>query len=565
MALDRNDFVPVEGDLSFVPGTSHVVPGSQRSNLDSNLIGGRNVSPASLTVPVDDHGSLGSGIVPDSLDVSPGDSSLPDLQIHDRTITSKDIPIWTPDPNGSPEDNLNSLMSYIKNLLTPSGFLNGSYNTSALDYLNTLNAMFYSLDAFDFIPYLDKATMISLAEKITDVAQSYVNSQYQSALAYQSWYLQQEYNSPINQVNRLAAAGLSSAFAIGNLNSGNASSPAGVPNVEQVQSSNAGQVQAQEDAKRSGLFGEIFGAIASMVPAVGGAAAALVQASCTKMMTPIQISKMGADIANSAANQEMLRATADAAKVNSALNIFTQQRQYSAQLLQNAGQEVDTSKLAYDTAFNNSEFTVEQEELQWETHVTTKSGESKTVTLSNDQIEKAISNRGVLEDGSVIDGSSTWNVNASASQGVKAGIPGIGSASGKLSLGGGYSSSSGRSDSSKSISENASSMGDQHSEGKYSDDGSSFSIGDSTFTSVTTRRRVPLPQHAAHIKALYNRYQSAVDRFNSLSSGQRAYLDRLADELTRGLSTLSAGATNSLMKYQIDNFLVPKPNTMIGD
>lgn len=65
----------------------------------------------------------------------------------------------------------------------------------------------------------------SLVEKLTNKVWDFWTNQYNNAYNLQSWYLQQQYNSPSAQVDRYSSAGLNSAFTIGSYSNTADSSP----------------------------------------------------------------------------------------------------------------------------------------------------------------------------------------------------------------------------------------------------------------------------------------------------------------------------------------------------
>ena len=128
MTTSRNDFVPVEGDLSLDSVTSHVVPGSERSQLDSSkpTLG----DPSRFTPqeapsyePSNDPNGSWSGDAsplvnpPKSVDDPVINSGDPQTDIwgnkNNFTIGGLTFPTWQPDDKLSPSENLESLTNWL--------------------------------------------------------------------------------------------------------------------------------------------------------------------------------------------------------------------------------------------------------------------------------------------------------------------------------------------------------------------------------------------------------------------------------------------------------------------
>ena len=500
-----------------------------------------------------------------------------DDQATRKNTDGSDPNIWTPDTNSSPEDNLNSLSEFLLNLFSTNSFSTSGIVSPSL-YASVLTSAYRAVQnllnhgGFDGF---DREALLALAEKASDISYAYISKQFESALAYQSWYLQQEYNSPLNQLNRLTEAGLSSAFVTGGYNSGNASNAAQVGGaISMPGASGAGQIQQQKSmADQQQMLGLLnmgvsaAGALGGVFSAAAGAVNQLVQAKATKALTPIQIAQGRQDLINSAATFELLQNQSDEIKQNMALNVLNSSFDNSNKLITQAREHVDTSRMRYDTAFQN--YSQEYEELEYEVNVVTKDGRHETRRVDRNDVRQLLRNRGKFSDGSTVVGVSSWEkmseaeLNASA----KLGIPGGGSVgvggSGKHrdTSSGSSSNTSSSSKETENVSEGQTSSGTEG----YSSDGNSFSIGDTKFTSVTTRKRLPLPEFADRIASLYKDWQDSFDRYNTLSVGERSKLLQLLNNLTRNLSRLSQGTVHSVFDSKLKALFDPKPNSIVAD
>ena len=524
----------INSGFTASPDVNNFIPGQDRSNEDlsrsltDSSDGGRAGRTGDRNTPTSDNtgarGDFGSG----RLDAQ-GDS----------------VPSWNPDPNLSPEENINSLFEWLNMFFNTSGGNGINYATDFAGYLKSAYTSIYNMFHAGTTE-LEHSTIIELAEKCADMTYAFISANFQSALSYQSWYLQQDYNSPINQINRLAEAGLNTAFALGNVNSGNANSSAIAPQVQNPSPSNAGAIEQQNEAADKSFWSGLVSAGASLLPGMIGSAASavnqLVQAKATKALTPLQVSQAGASIVNSAANYEYMRWQSDQIQQNMALDIFQNQMSASSQIVQQSREAVDTAKNRYDTYFNN--YSEEYEECAYEVKVVTKEGKVETRTLSIDETKELISNGGKFEDGSTVVGVSSWDKFIGSDGKMKGGldIPALGfeiGAEGSISA---NDQKHGSESTSNNTSTTVTTQNDKSSskqEQGYSSDGKSFTIGNTKFTSVTHRKRLPLPEHANQIKKLFSDWQNLYDRYNALTTGEHSRLQMLLDNLTRNLSNLS--------------------------
>ena len=289
--------------------------------------------------------------------------------------TGNDVPIFSPDPNATPSENLANLTTWLFHAIGAYEINNSLGFDKSFNFANQLIRVFTALSnsGNSLIEDLSDGATLELAEKITDNLFSFINAQFSSALSYQSWYLQQEYNSPVNQIARLAEAGLSSAFVVGGgMSSGNASQPASMPNIQAPGSSNAGQAEVQAQANEQQFLSSMLGNAISFASMGFGAFKTLVEATAIKKLTPLQMASAGTDILNNAASYERLLSEND--QIKQSLEIQSQQLeiQKSQSALDSASNDVATSKGALDTFFEQHR--VAFQETAFSTTVKDKTG-----------------------------------------------------------------------------------------------------------------------------------------------------------------------------------------------
>lgn len=517
------------------------------------------------------------------------------------------------DPTKSNEENLSGIFTWMNSVFDLYKY---SSSDNQMNFGNLLSYVFSSLNNSknNYIRDLSDSASLELAEKITDVTYSFINQMYNQAASLQAWYLQQEYNSPLSQINRLTEAGLSSAFALGGLGSGNASSPASVPMIQQPSASDAGQAQQQSEGNWLSFLGAGLSAAASFIPAVGPAVGTLMNAAFQqfvgKKMLPYNIAKAGADLVNAGQSYLNLREANDQMKANVALETFTAGKQAIETENQFAESQVTSAKDFYMNLFQNH--SEEYEDQAWETIVVDASGHEKKYTMSTEQVKKVLSNHGRIDSNLTVLGSDSWSNAATGKATVELGKRNSSSKSSSSSEGSSSSETqqfgnkdfSNTSVDSQSKGSNlgtnlydylgvsgsttvedtytkshtdskTSSKGHSQESGVvdedggstvgYNEDGSEFHIGDSVFASVTRRYRLPLPEFADQIESARKSYESLLDRYNTLSEGNKARLHILQDTLTRNISKLSSGVVKSHYQKLIKDMLTPNPDTLVGD
>ena len=471
------------------------------------------------------------------------------------------IDVWQPNPDMSPSENIAGLQAWIDNLFNRYTALNS--DDAFANFGNILTSIYSSLSNsrnMDIRDLSDGATL-QLAEKITDVMYSFINAQFNSAMAYQSWYLQQEYNSPVNQINRLAAAGLHSAFALGNVGAGNASSAASVGSggMQQPQNSGAGQVEQQAQASRLGFISSIAGLIPAAIGSLTGVGS-LVNAACTALLTPLEISKAGQDVLESAANQKLIQSTIDQIGDNTALSNFDRILNASSQGITAAKSAVELAQHQYDTAIRlgTQETTIDANRVL----VEDKSGHQKWLDLDFNETNNFIKNGYRTDDGFTAVNSDDSKFGGSLSINPKGSvnIPGLFEVGNEVKAEGHFDKSKSKSESkskNKSESTDIGSGGKQGHQG-YNDRGTQWRSGNVTFYGVKVRRQTTLPEHKAYIESCRKRLQDASDRFDTLSTGEKARLDIALDSLIDSLKSFSARSVAAAFKTRINSLFQPK-------
>lgn len=474
------------------------------------------------------------------------------------------------DPNKTNEENLSGIFTWMNSVFDLYKY---SSSDAQMNFGNLLSYVFSSLNNSknNYIRDLSDSASLELAEKITDVTYSFINQMYNQAASLQAWYLQQEYNSPLNQINRLTEAGLSSAFALGGLSSGNASSPASVPMIQQPAASDAGQAQQQSESNWLSFLGAGLSAAASFIPGVGGAVGSLMNAAFQqfvgKKMLPYNIAQAGADLVTAGQSYLNLREANDQMKANVALQEFNAGKsslEMSDQLSRN---QMEAAKSRYDSEYEK--FSEEYEELGWQTNVKTKEGHTESRVLNSEQVKNICRGNTTLEDGSTVVGITSAEKLRESNINLNAGL--------SLPFAGDVGVSGGAHAADKNTTTNSdthnksktTSVGNESEQGSSSEgyklDGSSFKLQDAEFKSVTMRHRLPLPKYAEHLNKLRLEYERLLDNYNTLTEGNKARLHLLQDNLTRNISKLSSGVVKARYQKLLKDMLTPNPDTLVGD
>lgn len=173
-----------------------------------------------------------------------------DKQLQDKIDQLDDLdpdnPYTDASSDGSQTDSssLTDTASTIDNLHE---FLNnlGGELSSWKNFYDLMQTIYTATGADDFVK---GDARLAITEKIADMVYNFTATLYSNAFQSQMWYEQQEYNSPLQQLHRLADAGLFSSFS--QISSGNAQSAANTSPVSEVDQSGAAAIQAQQKQAR---------------------------------------------------------------------------------------------------------------------------------------------------------------------------------------------------------------------------------------------------------------------------------------------------------------------------
>lgn len=446
--------------------------------------------------------------------------------------TGNDIPIFSPDPNASPADNLANLSAWLSYAIGAYEVNNELGFDKSFNFANQLIRIYTALSnsGNHLIEDLSDAATLELSEKICDQLFSFINTQFNAVMSYQSWYLQQEYNSPINQVDRLAKAGLSSAFVVGSsLGSGNAQSAASMPQMQQPAASNAGQAEAQAQANKGNFITSLLGAIGSVAGVVSKPLEiykGVLEADAIKRLTPLQLSKASADVLNSAATYEKLLNENTALRQSIQFQESQLQIQASQSSLDNQAKTVELAKGAADTYFERN--AVEFRNIGYSTHVKDKSGNTVRKVYDLDGMKYINEHNGKDMEGNQVVDSKYYkrNHNVNANAGVNWGVPGMGGGNVDIAYGFAFESQNAHSNTSNKTHEkgysNSSQNQQDHSEGK--DTSNSWRIGDTEFKQEITVKRVLPNQYKDEFDRLQSTYENALKTFNSMSDKHKSLM-----------------------------------------
>lgn len=466
-----------------------------------------------------------------------------------------------PDENLSPEDNLTDLYNQLIRLLTGQfGFnfsaLNGqNYLDIVRNVLGSVNQIFDDLDLDD-----DYASaQLSFLEKVANVAQSYIDHIFTNILSYQSWYLQQEYNSPLNQLKRLEQAGLNSAFifsSYGNTAQSSALSggSGGSGFAATSQMSGAGLVAQDEKSSKRSAWAQMFGAglnaTTQLIQSGIESTKVLAEAENIKLMTPLQVQESVRNIQNLGLTGEYLKDQAMQIESTVFKDWFEEDKNLYQLQLQNSASEREAAQQALNAAmtddFAASMGSIWLEEQVYTCNVIDKEGHRSRRDLTFDEVQAASKNGNVLTDGSTILSDEERSMGA---------MP--------MSVGVNRKTTSSKSSSSteQDFSE-TSSLVRKGSQG-YDDSGNSVRIGNTTYTLNTRRSRVDTQAYKDYMTSLKNRLLFATDRFNELSRGEVAHvfssLDNYIRNYSKGLSLMYQRG----IRQQLRSMMLP--NSSIGD
>lgn len=157
-----------------------------------------------------------------------------------------DNPYTDSSSDGSQTDS-SSLLDTASTIDNLNEFLNnlGGELSSWKNFYDLMQTIYTATGADDFVK---GDARLAITEKIADMVYNFTATLYSNAFQSQMWYEQQEYNSPLQQLHRLADAGLFSSFS--QISSGNAQSAANSSPVSEVDQSGAADIQAQQKQAR---------------------------------------------------------------------------------------------------------------------------------------------------------------------------------------------------------------------------------------------------------------------------------------------------------------------------
>lgn len=499
---------------------------------------------------------------------SPSEPDYPDPENRDATRddltnpggSQNDDVIFAPDSSLSPQENLDNLVTFLNSLFSSSRY--GGNLLSGVQYANVLAAASAAVWRLSKTYDLSPDQQLSLSEKVADLSYSFIQSQYQMALSYQSWYLQQEYNSPLQQVNRLTEAGLSSSFVFGGLSSGNAQSSALLPKMQEVAPSGAGGLGVQERANDFSLIGQLVGAASSFLPGAAGAMSSLISSFATKRLTAKQIQLSDSEIVNNAATYEVLRSNLQDIQSNLAYRDFDKQFDLSKFAVDTARKNVESAKSAYDTSLLLGTKTEQVE--AYRTVVEDKSGHRKTVDIDVNDMEQLQNNNWTTTDGFRVVGVDSSSTGASGSLSSSLQDP-FGFIDAKVSGTLSHTDSTSKSDEKSGTKQSGRSVGSKvgTTNQKFNESGTEFHVGNAKFVRVYNEKKVSLPEHKAYIDSCLKRYQKALDEYNTLSTGERARLLDMLDHLQQSLTSFSSKVSFNSYMRKINDFF--KPDIFVGD
>lgn len=446
--------------------------------------------------------------------------------------TGNDVPIFSPDPNATPSENLANLTTWLFHAIGAYEINNSLGFDKSFNFANQLIRVFTALSnsGNSLIEDLSDGATLELAEKITDNLFSFINAQFSSALSYQSWYLQQEYNSPVNQISRLAQAGLSSAFVLGGgMSSGNASQPASMPQIQQPSPSNAGQAEVQAQANEQQFISSMIGNGISLASMGFGAFKTFVEATAIKRLTPLQMASAGTEILNNAASYERLLSEND--QIKQSMQIQSQQLeiQKSQSALDSASNDVSTSKGALDTFFEQHR--VAFQETAFSTTVKDKTGATVRKVYDNDGINYIMSHNGRDVEGNQVVEESYFNqaLNGKYSAKGSMGVKGIASAESGFEVSAGLEHGNKDIESKSKTSEkgwsNSSNNSQSHSDG--SENTNTWRVGNTEFHQEIHTRYLMPDEFKSEYKKFQDRYDNALSTYNSMSAKHKAMLMRM--------------------------------------
>lgn len=234
---------------SFYPGIVETpdnpfVIGGPNVNRPPLIDGGRSIVDGDIT-PVRPGGNTGSRDGRDSDGVST--PVVPDGRGGRTDVDPTDNPYGEENGTGpqtdsssidNPQNTIDSLNQYLKDL--------GGQLSSWKEFYDLMNTIFRATGADDFVNGAE--ARLAITEKIADMVYNFTATLYSNTFQSQMWYEQQAYNSPLQQLHRLADAGLLGMW--NNIGTGIAESAANSSPLSNAPTSDAAQIQAQQKQAR---------------------------------------------------------------------------------------------------------------------------------------------------------------------------------------------------------------------------------------------------------------------------------------------------------------------------
>lgn len=506
------------------------------SERDNGFTGERQGSSDSDTNPVPGPGDRGySGD-------SNSDGSRTPVTGSSGNYVFESMPTWQPNPDLSPEENIYGLQSYLSSLLSNVlSYGAGRGVNSLYNYRATLELMYDAINKSRTLGGLSDEASIQLAEKVADQMFSYINAQFQSALSYQSWYLQQEYNSPVNQITRLAQAGLNSSFVFGGLSSGNAQSSAQVPQIAQPANSNAGQVEAQAQANKQNFISSMIANGLSLASLGVTGYKTLLEADAIKKLTPLQIANEGLQVLNNAATYERLITENEERKQGMTVQAQQLELQKSQALVDSSKSDVDITKADLDQFWDKHK--LQFQDTVFSTKVTDKYGNKVYKSYDQDALDFIVSHYGRDKEGNQVIDSSFFNKKGQFENktGAKVSIPGVADVGSEFYYGLTLEHQSNHSDQKTTEKEkgHSQSSNNQNSHQEGVDDTHGWKIGNTEFKQEIRTRYLMPNEFKNEYQRLQDTYDRALRTYNSRSYNHKQMILRLDHCQTQNYGRMS--------------------------
>lgn len=457
--------------------------------------------------------------------------------------TNSGVTSTSPFLNPSDPTNLNSLWQYIMSMFFSSpnnplgNIFNGNFTGDGFSYLTILQNIGQGIK--DVIDKLDldgknDGPQLALVEKAADVAQSYIDILFNQIMSYQSWYLQQEYNSPLNQLKRLEAAGLSSAFIFGNYNN-TAGQPANTAvGAIQRQQSGAGEISAQlaaaDKQKWASIFGASIDAVASMTKAGIDSVKTLAEADNIRKLTPLQVAHAMQQFKNLGVTENYLKSQVNTLNTTNVEKLFEMDKKAYDTVLGAAKTQLDNAQTDINNARVNAPNMMGNYWLEEEVYkgkAKDEKGNYKDVYLTHEQLVDAdkhggrINNNLTIADYHEVGGYIKGGASAEAKGGIITDFYGI---QGKGWLEGGVNGKFASTHTESKGTERYTEESEINTSGRSNEyeNTQTVSIGGTSWTKVTQRKLVHSKEYIDYMSNLQDRLNFAKNHYNELSTGERA-------------------------------------------